>query len=416
MMIESTRDGGSAVLQVAGRLDREGAEHLSQSLEELLRDGVRSVTIDLSTVTYISSAATTVLSRWRQELAVLRGEVQLTSLPPAVRESLAVLGWDARLEASAGSGPVDGPMDLRLSSWQIPATIARSGEYQMSASVPDGTLHCRLHGNPDWLRHVPLGSDDCEVVALPANSFGLGLGAIGAVYDDCRDGLGELLAVAGCVAHFPNDGARMADYLVGDGKVAPRAVLASGLTCEGEFSKLVRFSPKSDVDAVPLSEVAGVCLDAVGGAAAGVVIAAETLGISGARIRRSPAAPAASPLEFELSALRDWLSFTPERAPAMTTTLVAGVVTRALEGSLAAHLRPLGWTGGLYGHFHAAVFSYRPLPQRTVELGVLARGLFKDHQLRDVLHLVWDDRGEDGVAESTLVRGVGWAAPITLVS
>jgi anti-anti-sigma factor len=143
MMIESTRDGGSAVLRVAGRLDREGAEHLSQSLEELLRDGVRSVAIDLSTVTYISSAATTVLSRWRQELAVLRGEVQLTSLPPAVREALDILGWDSRLEANVGSGAVDGPTDLRLSSWQIPATIARSGEYQMSASAPGGTLRCR---------------------------------------------------------------------------------------------------------------------------------------------------------------------------------------------------------------------------------------------------------------------------------
>jgi hypothetical protein len=51
-----------------------------------------------------------------------------------------------------------------------------------------------------------------------------------------------------------------------------------------------------------------------------------------------------------------------------------------------------------------------------VELGVLVRGLFKDHQLRDVLHLVWDDRGEDGAAESTLVRGVAWVAPITLIS
>jgi len=416
MMIETTRDGGSAVLRVEGRLDREGAEHLSQSLEELLRDGVRSVAIDLSTVTYISSAATTVLSRWHQELAALRGEVQLTSLPPAVRESLAILGWDSRFEANAGSGSGAGPMDLRLSSWQIPATIARSGEYQMSACVPDGTLRCRLHGHPDWLRRVPLGPEDCDVVALPASAFGLGLGAIGGGYDDCRDRLGELLAVAGCVAHFPNDGARMADYLIGDGEVAPRAVLASGLTCEGAFSNLVRFSTKPDVDAVPLSEVAGVCLDAVGGTAAGVVIAAETLGLSGARIRRSPAAPDASPLEFEVSALREWLSFTPERASSLTTTLVAGVVARAPEGPLAAHLRPLGWTGGLYGHFHAAVFSYRPLPQRTVELGVLARGLFKDHQLRDVLHLVWDDRGEDGVAESTIVRGVGWVAPITLVS
>jgi hypothetical protein len=308
---------------------------------------------------------------------------------------------------------VSGATDLRASSWQIPSTIARSGEYQMSAAAPDGILRCRFHGSPDWLRRVPLGSDDCEVVALPANSFGLGLGAIGGAYDECRNGLGELLAVAGCVAHFPNDGARMADYLVGDGEVAPRAVLASGLTCEGTFSKLVRFSPQPDVDVVPLSEVVGVCLDAVGGTAAGVVIAAETLGLSGARIRRSPAAPDAAPLEFEVSALRDWLSFAPERASALTTILAAGVIARAPDGPLAAHLRPLGGTGNLHGHFHAAVFSYRPLPQRTVDLAVLARGLFKDHQLRDVLHLVWDDRGEDGVAESTLVRGVGWVAPIT---
>ena len=152
------------------------------------------------------------------------------------------------------------------------------------------------------------------------------------------------------------------------------------------------------------------------GSAAGVVIAAETLGLSGARIRRSPAAPDASPLEFEVSALREWLSFTPERATAPTTMLAAGVVARSPEGPLAAHLRPLGWSGSLYGHLHAAVFSYRPLPQRTVELGVLVRGLFKDHQLRDVLHLVWDDRGDDGVAESTLVRGVGWVAPLNLVT
>jgi anti-anti-sigma factor len=82
MKIEASREGGSATLRLGGRLDREGAEHLSNTLEDLLRDGVRSLTIDLGTVTYLSSAATKVLTRWRQELAGLRGEVQLTSLPP----------------------------------------------------------------------------------------------------------------------------------------------------------------------------------------------------------------------------------------------------------------------------------------------------------------------------------------------
>ena len=58
MKIDAARDGGSAVLRLGGRLDREWAEHLSNTLEDLLREGVRSLSLDLSEVTYISSAAT----------------------------------------------------------------------------------------------------------------------------------------------------------------------------------------------------------------------------------------------------------------------------------------------------------------------------------------------------------------------
>jgi anti-anti-sigma factor len=414
MKIDATRAEGSGVLRLGGRLDREGAQYLSNTLEDLLRYGVRSLTIDLSGVTYISSAATKVLSRWQQELAGLRGEVKLTSLPPAVQERLAIAGWDWGPEALGGSGSA--PAALRQSSWQMRTGSATNGEYQMSSCVPEGRLSCHLHGHPNQLTHAPFGPDDCDIVTLPDDAFGLGLGAIGESYDECQERFGELVAVAGCVAYFPSDGARMADYLVGDGPVAPSAVLASGLSCTGEFSKLVRFSTRPEADAVPLSELAAICLEAVGGKMAGLVIAGESAGLSGTRLRRSPAAHTASPVRLELPAVREWLSFAPERTHSGTTALIAGVVARSPEGPIAAHLRPLGAMGRLYGHFHAAVFSYHPLPQRTVELGDLLRGLFKDRQLRDVLHLLWDDRGDAGVGESALVRGVGWAAPIAQVS
>lgn len=414
MKIEAARTGGSAVLRLGGRLDREWAEHLSSTLEDLLQHGVRSLNIDLSEVTYVSSAATKVLARWQQELALLRGEVKLTALPPAVLETFAIAGWDSPFGAIGDSG--SGVPNLRQSSWQLRAGFSASGDYQMSSCVPEGTLSCRLHGDPTQLTRAPLGPDDCSVVAFPASAFGLGLGAIGGSYEECRERLGELVAVAGCVAYFPSDGARMADYLVGDGPVAPRAVLASGVTCDGGFSKLVRFSTQPEVEAIPFSELAAVCLEAAGGKIAGLVIAGEATGLSGARLRRSPGGPGAAPLQFEVPAVRDWLSFAPERTHSVTTALIAGVVARAPEGPLAAHLRPLGVMGQLYGHFHAAVFSYHPLPQRTVELGALLRGLFANHQLRDVLHLLWDDRSEGGVGESALVRGVGWVAPITQIS
>jgi hypothetical protein len=113
--------------------------------------------------------------------------------------------------------------------------------------------------------------------------------------------------------------------------------------------------------------------------------------------------------------VRDWLAFAPERTYAMTTALIAGVVARSPDGPLAPHLLPLEITERLFGHFHAAVFSYHPLPQRTVELAGLTRALFANHELLDVLHLVWDDRGEAGVGESAFVRGVGWIGPVTQI-
>jgi anti-anti-sigma factor len=406
MKIETVREGGTALLQLEGRLDREWAEHLSGTLEDLLQDGVRSLNIDFSRVTYVSSEATRVLTRWQQELALLRGEMQVTALPARVRETFDVSGWDP----DAASGPVT----LHHSSWQMRSDIAKCGDFEFSTHDAVGGLTCRPHGDPTRLARAVYGPGDCGVVPLSEGAFGLGLGAIGGSFAECGERMGELIAVAGCAAYFPSDGARKPDYLVGAGRVSPRVTLATGLTCEGTFSRLVRFATRADAEAVPLSELAIVCLDAVGKRMAGLIIAGETAGLCGARLRRSPAGD--SPVRLILPDIRDWLSFAPERTHASTTALLVGVVARTPEGPLAAHLRPIGLTGRLFAHFHAAVFSYRPLPQRTVDLGTLVRGLFADHELRDVVHLVQDDRREAAIDESALVRGVGWVGPITRVA
>ncbi len=408
MKIEATRDGGAARLTLTGRLDREWAEHLSHTLDDLLRDGVRSLALDLADVSYISSAATRVIARWQQELAMLRGEVRVTALSPAVRDSLAVLGWNISTDGGSRSGPTS----LQLSSWQLRSDLGTSGQYQMSSAGSEETLYCRLYGRPRDLARAAPGPDGCQVVNLPPSGFGLGLGAIGAGWDECRERMGELLAVAGCVAYFPSDGARLPDYLVADGTMPPQATMASGLTCQGGFSRLVRFSAQPEAGSIPFSELLAVCLEAAGGRAAGVVIAAETAGLCGARLLRSPAGTA---VPFEVPAVRDWLAFAPERTYTMTTALIAGVVARSPQPPLADHLLPLEVTERLFGHFHAALFSYHPLPQRTVELGALVRGVFANHELRDVLHLLWDDRGDAGVGESAFVRGVGWISPITQI-
>jgi anti-anti-sigma factor len=407
MRIDAAREGESATLQLEGRLDREWAEHLAVTLEELLHQGVRSLRVDFAEVTYVSSAAAEVLARFHQEMMVLRGDVRLTSLSPAVLDAFAVVGWDPTFAVNDSVGAAA----LRQSSWHARADFARSGQYEVSAVEHAGVLTCRPYGDPGALQRAPISAADCACVAFGPDAFGLGVGAIGTNFDDCHGGLGELVAVAGCLAHFPSGGARKPDYLLAGGTAPARAMLASGLVCEGGFSQLVRFSAKPEAESVPLSELAAVCLKASGSKVAGLVIAGEAAGLSGARLVRSPV-DGAGPVPFELPALREWLSFAPEPIHAMTTVLIFGVVARGSGGDLASHLRPFGDLGELAAHFHALVFAYRPLPRRTVELRALLSGLFADHRLRDVLHLISDDRGEGGVAESALVRGVAWVGPI----
>ena len=226
MKIDAARDGGSVVLQLEGRLDREWAEHLSDTLEDLLQDGVRSLSIDFSGVTYVSSEATKVLTQWQQELALLRGEVQLTSLPPVVREVFEIAGWDPNLGSGSRGGPRSG--EMRRSYWHTRADIAANGDFELSSCTPAGTLTCRLVGDPTQLTRAPIGPDHCQAVSFPDSAFGLGVGAIGGSFEDCRDRMGELISVAGCMAYFPSDGSRMADYLVGGGTRPPRGAARLG--------------------------------------------------------------------------------------------------------------------------------------------------------------------------------------------
>jgi hypothetical protein len=92
------------------------------------------------------------------------------------------------------------------------------------------------------------------------------------------------------------------------------------------------------------------------------------------------------------------------------------VVSRNPDPLLEPHLRPVAPGSGLLGHFHAVVFAYRPVPQRTVVLRALVTRLFMQQQVRGVLHLLGDDRGAAGAGESGFRRGLCWAGPITRVS
>jgi len=412
MNIATTQEGPTATVRLTGRLDGEGALQLAETLDRLLRDGRRSVVLDMSAVTYLSSPGTIVLQQAHQDYASARGELHVIAPSREAADALALADLLPKLLLS---GPIDLPPDVTRDDWRIPAALATRGTYEVSTRDPTAELTCRVHGGLDTSVRTWIDSSDYRSFEFPETAFGLGIGALTATREQAAVRLGEIVAAAGAVAHLPTSGAQVPDFDVGLGGRAPKVQMVYGLACEGSFSLLKRFSSPAEGEPIPLSELAQVALEGASSETVGVVMVAETTGLVGAWLRRSPGVVLIS-MYLDVQGIREWLGTTPLPAHPGTTALVAGVVSRRPDPLLARHLRPVASGTDLLGHFHAVAFSYRPVPQRTVGLRTLVTRLFAQQRVRGVLHLFGDDRGAAGAGESGFRRGLCWTGPITRVT
>jgi len=164
----------------------------------------------------------------------------------------------------------------------------------------------------------------------------LGLGAFGETFANCQGRFGEFLAVAGAVACQPTDGANYPDHMLSSGAFVPQLSALYGLCCDGDFQNLVRFESASGKDPVPLSQVVESCLETIQAETAGVVIVAESAGLLGAVLKRSPVRNGESSHLFAYPEIRCWLSFSPERCYPRALVLIAGVVSTSPPADLGA--------------------------------------------------------------------------------
>lgn len=406
MEISKQRVGDALELRVSGRLDAYWADHLSNALAEAVRDGAYNIRLNMADVSYMSSVGIRVLVRIYKHLQQLKGSFVVTAPSPAVKAVLDLAGLGLLMTEAAPAA--------QAAPTGASRALERAGAvFEIFDVAPGAGIRCRVVGSPEPLPAGCFRQEDCTVLRFPPASFGLGLGAFGRDFADARRRCGEFLCAGGAAACLPTDGAEVPDYLTSAGALVPELTVLYALACEGAFATVARFATQADAGPLPLSELAGACLDMVGADTVGVVSVAESAGLLGAALRRSPAAEQAAGTLFAHPGIREWLFFTPERSFLRSLALVVGVVARSAPPTLAPLLRPLRDPAGPVGHFHAAAFSYRPIQKGAVELQPTVTGLFDGESLLGVLHLLHDDREIVGVGESAFVRGACWVGPIT---
>jgi anti-anti-sigma factor len=389
------------VLTISGRLDAHWSEHLARELTRVISSGAHDVGLDLTRVHYLSSAGIRVLLRYQKQLNRIQGSLAVTQASEAVNTVLALAGLDMLLAPRA---PHEDPP---------PPPVPIQGRHLAEVySLPDGrALVCRAVGNPALLSGARFQNEHCWAVTVPDHAFALGLGAFGDGFEDCRARFGEWLAVAGAAIYLPADGTRTPDYVVPHGQYRTESKLLYGLICEGPLSYLARFDAGRESGSLRLTELLTDALDIAGTHVAGIVLVVETAGLVGAALRRAPTSADSDDVPFRHPEIRDWLTFTPERAFPQSVSLITGVVARMDHTELAPWLRPMG-NSSLHGHFHAAAFSYHPVKKGRIELGETVTALLEAQMPQGLLHLISDDRPITGAGESEFVRGACWIGPI----
>lgn len=415
MEITRQKSGNLLVLRLAGRLDANWCNHVQNALSAAVRDGEHRIHLNMAEVGYVSSAGLRVLLSVYKQLRAINGLFGVARASPAVRSVLELAGLDMLIaleEDAAAPASETGR-----------SHASASARYEIFSKQPlFSSVQLGIVGEPGVLDR---GADPAQV--LPAefgpNAFALGVGALGGSYADCAPRFGEFLAIAGVAAFQPADGSSRPDFVVSQSALVPEGRLMLGISGEGAFSLLARFEATAEARTVGLTELAHTALELSGARTAAFVAITETAGLVGASLRQSPASTGEEAERFAFPRIRDWLSFTSERAFRDSTSLLVGVVSQP-GSTLDPLLRPLRRAGGsgngsnspsgspLLAHVHAAAFPYRPLRKGRIELKPSVADLFEGHGLQAVLHLLADPREFNGAGESEFFRGALWTAPV----
>lgn len=387
-------------LIISGRIDAMWGEHLNAAIEDTVRGGGHRIVLNFAGVDYISSMGLRVLLVQYKLLKSVNGSLSITNPSEFCRNIFSVVGLSSLIaEENAGIQTDAGSASRKQSRGTV--------DYEIYPQATSRGLSWRLVGDAARLASTGFDEADCRTLSFPVDSFGLGIGAFGQGYSDCADRFGEFLAAGGCAISLPtNDPQAMPDYVMAEGQLIPQMQTLYAIAGEGDFSTMARFDCTAEGPGkVTFSTLIEDLLEISGETSLGVAILAETSGIVGATLRRSPAG---KPVAHQLPEVRDWLSFTTERSTDKSLCLIVGVVCREADARTKAYLRAMKDGSELWAHFHAAVFPYRPVQRGELPFAETVAAMLAASSPGALLHLMADSRRFEGVGETDLVRGACW--------
>src|SRR5271167_1600254 len=145
MEIVTQQLGDALEVKVKGRLDNYWTEHLRRNLEEIIRGGAHGIQLNLSEISFLSSAGVGLLVRFHTQLKSIGGSFLITSPSPRVKQVLDLCRLSTVLlsERTPVAAPVHKTEVRRFSS--------PTASFEVLECAGEKPLACRRIGDPGLL-------------------------------------------------------------------------------------------------------------------------------------------------------------------------------------------------------------------------------------------------------------------------
>lgn len=384
------------VLQITGRIDSMSAQTAQQYLDDLTETGERKIVIDFSRINYISSAGLRIFLLFQKQLKKVGGEIILCNLSPGIADIFRMSGFInvfrifnsleeiSTLPSPPGEDAGVTAMTMDGIDIECITTTAKPGRLTLIGSQPK-------------MATSEYGPGDICSVKAEDLQFGLGLAALGEDYESTKNLFGEALIVNGSLFYYPAVKRPIVDYmLVSDENPNIEYKFFYGINVTGNFSRIVAFECQEGF--VDLKKLAVVINDLNPAKATGVVLIAESKGLLGMYLKKSPIIdhkPTNGLSIYSSENFAEWMDFPVEPTDFNRTIIGCGLAIRN-KGSVPeaiAHLLP----DRSDIHLHAAIFEKGPLNKNAANFNTELKRIVSESEVSKVVHILDGSRFSSGL-------------------
>jgi len=391
------------VLKISGRLDANHASYLDDKLSGLIQEGKYIIGLDLHEVAFLSSAGIRILVKQNKAFKKILGELYIANSSENVQSVLEMVGMSSLFAPKV--------IEEKKVETKSVSSLEKHGflfSKKESTENPNAKLH--IQGNPLKLKSGTFTENDNHNLRLDKPFFGLGIGAFGDSFDDCRSRYGEFISLGEGIATLPSDETKTPDYMIKTGSLVPEINTLYSIGIDDSFQHEVIFSPEKE-SSITLNNIIETISELGKHKNFAFLLIGESNGLVGVSLKTSPVS-CSNPFSFP--EVRNNIKFTTEPVHIRALTIAFGIVSSNPNTNIKPFLRPTDSSVQIMSHVHAAVFPPTPLRKEKIDYKSTIESLFNDTEIIDVIHLLKDNRDINGLGESSFRSGYCWTTEIEM--